>query len=54
MLGLIKKLIGLFQCQHEWRRVTSSAVRKAIGAEDCSEFYVCKKCGDLKNHKITD
>jgi len=49
MKSIIKKLISLFQCQHEWNRVTSSAVRKAIGAKDCSELYVCKKCGDIKS-----
>jgi hypothetical protein len=49
MKSIIKKLLNLFQCQHEWRRVTSSAVRKAISAEGCSELYVCKKCGDIKS-----
>jgi hypothetical protein len=56
MLGLIYRLIvGRFNsCQHEWEVKQTYTLTYEWRGNQLVYVMQCKKCGDLKNHKITD
>jgi transcription elongation factor Elf1 len=56
MLGLIYRLvIGTFAtCNHDWQCKDELEVECSFSGKNRIYVMRCKKCGDMKNHKITD
>ena len=56
MLGLIYRLIigVLTTCKHEWRCEHELNVEYALAGKNKIYVMRCTRCGEMKNHRITD